>query len=93
MWSSYGQDLPTAAKWNGINFHQDYPQESNSPVITSLSYSLSGDTLINDIQYSKILFTHEAEKLENVYRGAVRQSADKQQVYFIPYGSNNEYLL
>lgn len=79
--------------WYGIRYFHDYPYEEHAPVITNLTYSLEGDTLIKDKQYRQIRYTHEYENITNAYRGAIRQSEDRQQVYFVPWGSQTEYLL
>ena len=80
-----------ASTWYGVQWYYTPWTPEVSPVITSLSYTLEGDTTINEIPYRKLLLTHEAENLTKVYRGALRQSAEK--VYFVPNGSNKEYLL
>ena len=90
---SYGSPPSQATIWYGIHYYQDYPQQECKPVITGLSYSLVGDTVINAVTYNKILLTHEAMHLSNVYRGAIRYSVDRQLVFFVPMESNDEYLL
>ena len=82
-----------AVMWYGIQYYHSYPQEEHTPLITNLTYSLEADTLINGKQYHQILFTHEYEHITNAYRGGIRQSEDRQQVYFIPWGAQTEYLL
>lgn len=81
----------SATTWYGVQWYYTPWTPEVSPVITSLSYTLEGDTTINEILYRKLLLTHEAANLTKVYRGALRQSAEK--VYFVPYGSSHEYLL
>ncbi len=82
-----------AVMWYGIQYYHSYPQEEYTPLITNLTYSLGADTLINGKQYHQILFTHEYEHITNAYRGGIRQSEDRQQVYFVPWGAQTEYLL
>ncbi len=82
-----------ATQWFGIQYHHDYPQSKHTPIITRITYNLGPDTLINAKQYRKIRYTNESKKVTNSYRGAIRQSQNEQQVYFVPCGSNNEYLL
>lgn len=82
-----------ASTWYGVRYFYDYLWKDYTPLITNLTYSLEGDTLINDRQYRQIRYTHEYEHKINAYRGAIRQSKDRQQVYYIPWGSNKEYLL
>ena len=90
---SYGSPPSQATIWYGINYYQDYPQQECNPVITGLTYSMEGDTVINAVTYNKILLTHEAMHIANAYRGAIRYSVDGQQVFFVPMESNDEYLL
>lgn len=87
----YCENIPKASKWYGIQYYHDYPQKDNVPVITGLTYSIEGDTVINDTTFQKILFTSERE--QSTYKGAIRQSESGQQVYFVPQGSHNQYLL
>ena len=82
-----------ASMWHGIQYYQGYPYEEYTPLITNISYTAEGDTLINNKQYRQIRYTHEYEHITNAYRGAIRQAEDRQQVYYIPSGSRNEYLL
>ena len=89
----YCEELSHATKWFGIQYLHQYPQNDYTPDITSLTYTLEGDTLFKGITYQKICLTHEAEHKVKAYNGAIRQSTDGQKVYFIPSGSNNEYLL
>ena len=55
----YCENIPKASKWYGIQYHHDYPQKDNVPIITGLTYSIEGDTVINDTTFQKILFTSE----------------------------------
>ena len=89
----YCSEPRQAVMWYGIQYYHSYPQEEHTPLITNLTYSLGDDTLINGKQYHQILFTHEYEHITNAYRGGIRQSEDRQQVYFVPWGSQTEYLL
>ena len=82
-----------ATTWYGIKYIHEYPQTNNKPFITSIIYKLNGDTLINEVQYKKLLFTNKHDNLEDTYRGAIRQSEDRQEVYYIPSGIDKEYLL
>ena len=90
---SYCSEPRSATMWYGFQYYQSYPYEGCTPVITDILYGLEGDTLINDKHYRQIRYTNEYENITNVYRGAIRQSEDGQQVYYIPWGSNLEYLL
>lgn len=90
---TFGNEPPQASTWYGIRYVHDYPQEEYTPLITNLTYSLGSDTVIDGKLYRQIRYTHEYEHITNAYRGAIRQSEDGQQVYYIPWGSNNEYLL
>jgi hypothetical protein len=94
IYTSKAENIPAqATKWYGIRYFHDYPYEEHAPVITNLTYSLEGDTLIKDKQYRQIrCYTNESEHI-TAYRGAIRQSEDRQQVYFVPWGSQTEYLL
>lgn len=85
--------ITQASTWYGIRYVHDYPQKEYTPLITNLTYSLGSDTVIDGKLYRQIRYTHEYEHITNAYRGAIRQSEDGQQVYYIPWGSNNEYLL
>ena len=85
--------LRLATTWYGIQYYHAYPQQDYKPEITGLTYYLQGDTIINATTYYKILFTHEAKMLTNAYRGAIRYSANKQHVYFVPAETSVEYLL
>jgi hypothetical protein len=89
----YCDELRQASTWYGFKYYHEYPQEDYTPIISNLAYTLEGDTVINNQQYRQIRYTHEYENITNTYRGAIRQSTDKQQVYFVPLESNNEYLL
>jgi hypothetical protein len=60
-------------------------------------YKLQGDTIINTMQYSRLLFAdghhkQQSESWEWVYSGALRETANAE-IYFIPAGQNKEYLL
>ena len=89
----YCSDPAQANTWYGILYYHSYPQEEYTPLITNLTYSFGSDTVIDGKLYRQIRYTHEYEHITNAYRGAIRQSEDKQQVYYIPWGSNKEYLL
>lgn len=89
----YCSDPAQANTWYGIRYYHSYPQEEYTPLITNLTYSFGSDTVIDGKLYRQIRYTHEYEHITNAYRGAIRQSEDKQQVYYIPWGSNKEYLL
>ena len=91
--------LPQATKWYGVQYVH-YPSHNEQlSYIHSISYTLSGDTTINSKIYSQLLLTNKDEKLDAVYRGALRISSNRQQVYFIPSGQidgapiTKEYLL
>jgi hypothetical protein len=85
--SEFAENIPTqATKWYGIFYYLPHGA-TNSLSITEITYSLGGDTIINNDKYRKILLN------ESAYSGAVRQSKDGQQVYFVPTGSKTEYLL
>ena len=90
---SNNKHVTQASTWYGIRYVHDYPQKEHTPLITNLTYSLGSDTVIDGKLYRQIRYTHEYEHITNAYRGAIRQSEDGQQVYYIPWGSNNEYLL
>jgi hypothetical protein len=89
----YCSEPDQASIWYGFQYYHSYPQEEHAPVITNITYSIGTDTLINDKQYLQIRYIHEAENITNTYRGSIRQSEDRQQMYFVPNGSNKEYLL
>ncbi len=89
----YCNEPAQAATWYGIRYYHPYPQEENTPIISNLTYSLGTDTLINDKHYHQILYTHADEHITDAYRGAIRQSDDGQQVYYVPWGAQTEYLL
>ena len=89
----YCNESAQASTWYGIQYYHAYPYEEYTPLITNLVYHLGADTLINDKQYRQIRYTHEYENISNAYRGAIRQSEDRQQVYYIPMDSDQEYLL
>ena len=60
-------------------------------------YKLQGDTTINNVQYSCLLFAdghqnQQSDTWEWVYYGAIRETANAQ-IYFIPAGQSKEYLL
>ena len=80
----YCNEPRQATTWYGFQYYHPYPYEEHAPVITNLTYSLEGDTLIKDKQYRQIrCYTNESEHI-TAYRGAIRQSEDRQQVYFVP---------
>lgn len=87
------RDPAKATTWYGFQYFHEYPQEEQTPVITNITYTLGADTLINSKKYRQIRYTHENEHITNAFRGGIRQSEDRQQVYFIPWGSQTEYLL
>jgi hypothetical protein len=89
----YCNEPVQASTWFGFRYYHSYPYEEYTPLITNISYIVGADTLINAKQYRQIRYTHEYEHIINAYRGAIRQSEDRQQVYYIPSGSSNEYLL
>ena len=82
-----------ATQWFGIQYHHDYPQSEHTPIITGITYNLGPDTLINTKLYRQIRYTNESKKVTNAYHGAIRQSEDRQEVYYIPSGIDKEYLL
>ena len=82
-----------ATQWFGIQYHHDYPQSEHTPIITGITYNLGLDTLINTKLYRQIRYTNESKKVTNAYHGAIRQSEDRQEVYYIPSGIDKEYLL
>ena len=82
-----------ATQWFGIQYHHDYPQSEHTPIITEITYNLGPDTLINTKLYRQIRYTNESKKVTNAYHGAIRQSEDRQEVYYIPSGIDKEYLL
>lgn len=82
-----------ASTWYGFRYYHAYPYEEYTPLITNLTYNMVSDTVIDGKQYRQILYTHEYENIANAYRGAIRQSENRQQVYYVPWGSNKEYLL
>lgn len=89
----YCNEPRQATTWYGFQYYHPYPYEEHAPVITNLTYSLEGDTLIKDKQYRQIrCYTNESEHI-TAYRGAIRQSEDRHQVYFVPWESQTEYLL
>lgn len=60
-------------------------------------YKLQGDTTINNVQYSCLLFAdghqnQQSESWEWIYHGAIRETANAE-IYYIPSGSTLEYLL
>ena len=60
-------------------------------------FKVQGDTIINNIIYSRLLFAdgHQKKHRESrewVYYGALREAANAE-IYFIPAGKNKEYLL
>lgn len=60
-------------------------------------FKVQGDTIINNIIYSRLLFAdgHQKKQRESrewVYYGALREAANAE-IYFIPAGQNKEYLL
>lgn len=59
-------------------------------------FKVQGDTIINNIIYSRLLFAdgyhQQSENWEWVYYGAIRETANAE-IYFIPAGKNKEYLL
>lgn len=85
--------ITQASTWYGIRYFHEYPQKEHTPLITNIAYKLEADTIIGSKKYRQIRYIHEYENIINAYRGAIRQSEDGQQVYYIPWGSNNEYLL
>ena len=91
--SSNPHNSHQAVSWYGVHYYHGYPQESQVPLITDIKFSIDGDTIINGSPYKKILYTHLFDDIFDAYRGAIRYSTDKQQVYFVPWGSQVEYLL
>ena len=82
-----------ATQWFGIQYRHDYPQSEHTPIITGITYNLGPDTLINTKLYRQIRYTNESKKVTNAYHGAIRQSENRQEVYYIPSGIDKEYLL
>lgn len=60
-------------------------------------YILQGDTTINSVQYSRLLFAdghqnQQSETWEWEYYGAIRETTNAE-IFFIPSGQSKEYLL
>ena len=89
----YCEEPRQATTWYGFRYFHEYPQTEHTPLITNITYTLGADTLINSKKYRQIRYTHEYEHVTNAYRGGIRQSEDRKQVYFVPWGSQTEYLL
>lgn len=87
------EELTHAVKWYGVQWCYSPWTPEISPVIASITYFIEGDTTINAIKYCKLFLTNENENITHAYQGAVRESVDGKQVYYVPNESSNEYLL
>ena len=88
---------PVATTWYGVQWYYCQWTPEEPPVIKDLTYTLESDTIINETHYSKIMLSFD-KGLTKGYSGAVRQSTDGLQVYYVPcglpqQGSPTEYLL
>ena len=74
----------------GKSWYCMFPDDDN----TILCYMVSGDTVINNAKYDKILFRYCAPRIsEWEYFAAVREDIESQKVYMMYNFSNNEKLV
>ena len=69
--------LVCADTWHCVNAHYDFATQKMTE-FTAVTYSLQGDTIFGDTIYQTL------RRGDSVYCGAIRKSADGQQVYFRP---------
>jgi len=84
------------ASWRIVQYN--YPPGQFPPYLQLFDYIISGDTLINDMQYVKITrndydIACSRTILGSYYAGAYRNDIAAKKVYFIPPEENEEVLL
>lgn len=90
-------EIAHATTWYGVQWYYCQWTPEDPPIITNLTYTLEGDTIINDTYYRKLLLSFGKSTAKG-YSGAIRQSNDGLQVYYVPcglpeQGNPSEYLL
>ncbi len=82
------QKLPSLCdEWNVL--HEPFSCDGIYCRLQTLIYRLTTDTLIQDVNYVKLM---EQEGSNTYYKGAMREGTNRD-IYYIPAGSTNEFLL
>lgn len=82
------------ATWNYIYFQQFMSMPPNDYELVNYSYTFSGDTLINNLTYHKLITPFpNAYVVGYGYRGAIRQDIVEKKVFFIPPTEISERVL
>ena len=74
-------------EWNVL--HEPFSCDGIYCRLQTLIYRLTTDTLIQDVNYVKLM---EQEGSNTYYKGAMREGTNRD-IYYVPAGSTNEYLL
>lgn len=74
-------------EWNVL--HEPFSCDGIYCRLQTLIYRLTTDTLIQDVNYVKLM---EQEGSNTYYKGAMREGTNRN-IYYIPAGSTNEFLL
>jgi len=82
------QKLPSLCdEWNVL--HEPFSCDGIYCRLQTLIYRLTTDTLIQDVNYVKLM---EQEGSNTYYKGAMREGTNRD-IYYVPAGSTNEFLL
>ena len=74
-------------EWNVL--HEPFSCDGIYCRLQTLIYRLTTDTLIQDVNYVKLM---EQEGSNTYYKGAMREGTNRD-IYYVPAGSTNEFLL
>ena len=74
-------------EWNVL--HEPFSCDGIYCRLQTFVYRLTTDTLIQDVNYVKLM---EQEGSNTYYKGAMREGTNRD-IYYVPAGSTNEYLL